>query len=195
MTSLDWMDSCTELFLTTVHDLPDDGFAAPSLLPGWTRHHVVAHVHFNALALRRLVSWARTGVESRMYDGPEQRAREIEGGLSLPPDRLRALVHRSAEELAAAVAAVPDEAWANVVVTARGREVPASQIPWLRAREVAVHAVDLAAGVGFADLPAGLLRELSAEAVVMHGTAGVAAPMAAWLTGRSERAPQLAAWL
>ena len=195
MTSSDWMDSCTALFLTALDGVPDEGFAAPSLLPGWSRHHVVAHVHFNALALGRLVTWARTGVESRMYDGPEQRAAEIEGGLSVPPDQLRALVHRSAEELAAGLAAVPDEAWSHLVVTARGREVPASQVPWLRAREVAVHAVDLSVGIGFADLPAGLLGELGAEAVAMHGAAGAAAPLAAWLTGRSERAPQLAAWL
>ena len=195
MTSLDWMDTCTDLFLTAVDDLSDDDFAAPSLLPGWSRQHVVAHVHFNALALGRLISWARTGVETRMYASAEQRADEIESGLALRPDELRALVHRSAEQLAASVAVVPDEAWAHRVVTARGREVPASLVPWLRAREVAVHAVDLAAGVGFADLPGGLLRELSTEAVVMHGAAGAAAPMAAWLTGRSERAPQLAAWL
>ena len=130
-----------------------------------------------------------------MYDSPEQRAAEIEGGLSIPPDQLRALVHRSAEELAAGLAAVPGEAWSHLVVTARGREVPASQVPWLRAREVAVHAVDLSAGIGFADLPAELLAELGSEAVAMHGAAGSAAPLAAWLTGRSERAPQLAAWL
>lgn len=195
MTAVEWMDSCTELFLDTVDGLPDAALSEPSTLPGWSRKHVVAHVHFNALALGRLVSWARTGVESRMYAGPEQRLAEIEDGVSLPVRELRTRLHRSAEELAAAVAALPDDAWAHVVVTARGREVPASQVPWMRAREVAVHAVDLAAGPGFDDLPPGLLRELSTEAVAMHGASGDAAQMAAWLTGRSERPPQLAAWL
>ena len=42
--------------------------------------HVVAHVHYNARALRRLVQWATTGTENRMYASPEQRASEIEAG-------------------------------------------------------------------------------------------------------------------
>jgi maleylpyruvate isomerase len=195
MTAVEWMDSCTELFLGTVDGLSDSALAEPSLLPDWSRKHVVAHVHFNALALGRLVSWASTGVESRMYAGPEQRVAEIEGASSRPAHELRALVHRSAEELAGAVAALPEDAWSHLVVTARGREVPASQVPWMRAREVAVHAVDLSAGPGFDDLPPELLRELSTEAVAMHGASGDAASIAAWLTGRSERPPQLAAWL
>ena len=39
------------------------------------------------------------------------------------------------------------------MVTAQGRTVAATEIPWMRTREVAVHAVDLAAGVDFEDLP------------------------------------------
>lgn len=195
MRALEWMETCTGLFLSTVDGLPDDGFAGQSLLAGWTRHHVVAHVHFNALALGRLLSWAGTGVESRMYAGSDQRAAEIEGGLDLPVPELRALVHRSAEELAAAIRNLPDRAWSHPVVTARGREVAARQVPWMRAREVAVHAIDLAAGVGFADLPGAMVRELTSEAVAMHAAVGDAASMAAWLTGRSEQPPPLAAWL
>ena len=42
--------------------------------------HVVAHVHYNARALGRLVQWATTGTENRMYASPEQRASEIEAG-------------------------------------------------------------------------------------------------------------------
>lgn len=190
-----WLTGCTDLFLATVDGLDDDDLAAPSALPGWTRHHVVAHVHFNALALGRLVSWAATGVESRMYAGPEQRAAEIEGGLSIAPPELRMLVRRSADELAVALAALPEDAWSRKVVTARGRTVPAAQVPWMRTREVAVHAVDLAAGPSFADLPLELLRELGTEAVAIRAAAGEAAQVAAWLTGRSDRSAPLSAWL
>ena len=49
--------------------------------------------------------------------------------------------------------ALPSEQWEAEVVTAQGRTVPASETPWMRAREVMVHAVDLGTGVTF-DRPA-----------------------------------------
>ena len=45
-------------------------------------------------------------------------------------------------------------------MTAQGRTVPASETPWMRAREVMVHAVDLGIGVTFEDLPSDFLVAL-----------------------------------
>jgi maleylpyruvate isomerase len=152
-------------------------------------------VHHNAEALRRLVSWAETGVENRMYAGPEQRAAEIEAGAALPAATLRALVAHSADRLAADFDALPAEAWSHQVVTAQGRTVLAVEIPWMRAREVAVHAVDLDAGVGFADLPNDLTAALVADAVAKQNAQGNLPGLAAWLTGRTAEAPPLGRWL
>ncbi len=85
MNTTPWLDELTATFLGTVDTLTDDEFTAPTALPGWTRAHVVAHVHFNALALRRLVSWARTGEETPMYASPSQRAEEIDRGAEETP--------------------------------------------------------------------------------------------------------------
>lgn len=189
------MRACTEIFAATLAGLDDAAFGEPSRLPGWTRAHVVAHVHFNALALTRLAGWAETGVESLMYDGPDQRSAEIDGGAALPPSRLRELVGVSGVALERSLDRLDDAGWARQVVTARGRAVPAAQIPWLRTREVAVHSVDLAGATDFEDLPDAVLGELSTEAVALHGAAGAAPALAAWLTGRSDRAPALGAWL
>ena len=41
--------------------------------------------------------------------------------------------------------------------------MPATELPWMRSREVCVHAVDLATGVSFADLPADFLAALCDE--------------------------------
>ena len=190
-----WMDHGTKLFLTTVERLGDPELLVPTGLPGWTRRHVVAHVHYNAEALRRLVSWAATGVESAMYASPEQRAREIEEGARLPADRLRDLVARSAADLADDLDGLSADAWRAEVVTAQGRRIPATQIPWLRAREVAVHAVDLSAGIDFADLPADLVEALLVDAVTKRAGAGDGPGLAAWLTGRVAQAPTLGPWL
>ena len=61
MTARAWMDLGTKLFLATLDGLTDAELDRPTALPGWSRRHVVAHVHYNAEALRRLVHWAATG--------------------------------------------------------------------------------------------------------------------------------------
>lgn len=190
-----WMDEGTKLFLTALDGLTDDELDRATELPGWSRRHLVAHVHYNAEALRRLASWARTGVESRMYADADQRTSEIEAGAALPADRLRALVRSSAAELADDLDALSEEAWRRQVVTAQGRTVPATEIPWMRTREVAVHAVDLGAGITFAALPQELNAALVADVVKKRAASGEAAALAAWLTGRAREAPVLGPWL
>ncbi|MEO3887265.1 maleylpyruvate isomerase family mycothiol-dependent enzyme [Nonomuraea sp. B5E05] len=191
-----WMDLGTEVFLRAVDRLDDAQLSGPSALPGWTRRHVIAHVHGNAEALRRLLSWAATGVEQRMYAGPRQRAEEIESASALPARTLRTLVAQSAHDLADDMDRLPEQAWNALVVTARGRTVPAAEIVWMRTREVTVHAVDLANGVGFADLPEEVNAALIADALDTHAKGGeAAAGLAAWLTGRNAQPPALGPWL
>ncbi|MFI6650042.1 maleylpyruvate isomerase family mycothiol-dependent enzyme [Streptomyces sp. NPDC050529] len=159
-----WAQLGTALFVQAA-DLADAGPAAPSALPGWTRKHLVAHVAANADALGNLVRWAATGEPTPMYSSPDERAAGIERGASMPAAELTAWLRRSAEELAASTAALDDAQWQAPVVTAQGRTVPAAELPWMRSREVCVHAVDLGTGPTFADLPAGFLAALCDDIV------------------------------
>ncbi|MGW4793725.1 maleylpyruvate isomerase family mycothiol-dependent enzyme [Nonomuraea sp. NPDC004297] len=200
--ALRWADDGTEMFLDAVAGLDQAAQQEPSLLPGWTRKHVVAHVAANADALGNLVRWAATGERTPMYATPEERAAGIERGLRMPAGELDAWLRRSATALAGASAALTGEQWSAEVVTAQGRTVPATEVPWLRAREVCVHTVDLGLGVAFADLPADFLEALCVEVVAKRGgvpsVEGPLAERAAWLTGRPHRlvgAPDLGAWL
>jgi maleylpyruvate isomerase len=185
----------TPVFLNAVDSLSEASFAEPTALPGWTRAHVVAHVHSNAEALQRLVRWARTGDESRMYASPAQRSEEIESGARLEPGKLRALVHESAQALEDDLAQLTVAERANIVVTAQGRSITAAEIPWLRCREVGVHAVDLDAEVTFADLPDEFLAALVQDVIVKRTANGQLAAMAAWLTGRAPTEESIGAWL
>ncbi|MPY85605.1 MAG: maleylpyruvate isomerase family mycothiol-dependent enzyme [Actinophytocola sp.] len=191
MSPREWTDIGTKLFLDAVDKLTDDEFDVATALPGWTRKHVVAHVHYNAEALRRLLSWARTGVENRMYASAEQRNAEIASGTELPATDLRALVHDSAVALTSDMDTLSAYSWQREVVTAQGRTVPATEVPWLRAREVCVHAVDLGCGVSFEDLPEDFTAALITDAAAKHRSAA----LAAWLTGRAAEAPTLGRWL
>jgi len=216
--TLAWMNDGTERLLADLAGLPDEALTAPTALPGWTRRHLLAHLAANAGALRNLVYWARTGEERRMYASQQQRDADIAAGAERPAGDLRAWVQSSAAALAADLDSLPGPAWEATVITAQGVTRTAEQIPWMRVREVYVHAVDLAAGTAFADLPADFLAALlddvtarrsagggPALAVAASDTGGrwevagsgapvpVTAPLAAlaaWLTGRP--APSLA---
>jgi maleylpyruvate isomerase len=211
--TLGWMRDGTELLLGAMSALSDADLDEPSLLPGWNRRYLLSHVAANADALRNLVYWARTGEERRMYVSPQQRDADIAAGAARPAGELRDRVASSAAELAGDLAALPEAAWDARVITAQGVNRLAAEIPWMRDREVYVHAVDLAAGVGFADLPADFLGALLDDVTARRSTLGtgpaldvaasdtgvrwrvagagtpasVSAPLAAlatWLTGR-----------
>lgn len=158
--TLPWMGAGTELLVRAVGALPDDVLADPSGLPGWSRAHVVAHVARNAEALTRLATWARTGVETPMYTDREQRARDIEESSRASAERLREDLIETAGALDAAFAALDEQTWQAPVRTAVGRPVPATEVPWMRVREVWLHAVDLDAGAAMTDLPPDIVDAL-----------------------------------
>ena len=108
---------------------------------------------------------------------------------------MRRLLHSSADELAAALDALSPEAWQATVLTAQGRPIQATEIPWMRTREVAVHAVDLGTGVTFAGLPPDLVTALVVDVAGKRAASGEGPALAAWLTGRDPEAPRLGPWL
>jgi len=137
-----------------------------------------------------------------MYSSAEQRGADIEAGSRLAADELAGWLTGSAAALAVAMGALDDEQWSAEVVTAQGRTVPATEIPWLRAREVCVHAVDLGTGVTFVDLPGGFLAALVADIRAKRGLTDVPAgplpEVAAYLAGRPHGltgVPDLGPWL
>jgi maleylpyruvate isomerase len=208
---LEWMQQGSTAFLAQLDILADAAFRADSCLPGWTTAHLVAHVGYNARALSRLAHWARTGVETPMYTSAEARTIEIEEGAKLPTAELRALARESDEQLRADLAALTS--WDSTIVTAQGRTVPATEIPWMRTREVWIHGVDLG-GLDFEDFeddlvdalitditgvrqgrqqhPAVLVKPDDRGCTWQIGTnpvtvRGSAAALARWLAGRGTR--------
>ena len=162
--SLGWMDTGTEFFEAELAQLSDDELSLPSRLPGWTRLHVVSHMARNARALTNLLRWAETGVESPMYPSPDHRRADIEAGALLPAAEVRADALAEAHRFRDSISAMPEGAWASEVRTALGRPVPASEVPWMRVREVWVHGVDLGAAAGFSDIDGDVAAALLSEA-------------------------------
>lgn len=199
--------------------------AEPSRLPGWTRGHVLSHLARNADALVNLLTWARTGVETPMYPSRQARDEDIAATAAQSPADLRADYATAGGRLAEAIETLPPEAWTAQVRTMQGRAVPVTDVPWMRAKEIWVHGVDLSAGLRFADLDpefcAALVddvlgtfagrgeapdaRVVSADVQRTWGAGdltveGPVTAVAAWLTrsdasGLSGEVPELPTWL
>lgn len=184
--SLRWMAQGTAIFLDALATVSDEELARPSRLPGWTRRHLVAHLAGNAEGLLNLTHWARTGEETPMYASAEQRAVDIEAGATRPATELREWAARAGETLGVRLADLDERQWRRQVRTTRGGAISAERIPWLRAREVMIHAVDLGAEVEFDDLPVDFLAALVGDVVAERADGGPAAVLTATDLSRAD---------
>jgi maleylpyruvate isomerase len=137
------VEAATESLLATVERLDPASLGEPSLLPGWTRGHVLAHVARNADSIVNLLTWARTGVETRAYASEESRAADIAAGAARGIDEQLADLRATSERVVAAAVAMPADRWAATVRGRSGVSITADKILWARWQEVEVHHVDL----------------------------------------------------
>jgi maleylpyruvate isomerase len=212
------VDEATERLRQTAAGLSGQQAREPSLLPGWTRGHVLTHIARNADSLRNLLIWARTGVVTPQYADADERQRGIAAGAGRSPADLLADLDASAAALAAEAVSLGPVNWAAEVRGMHGDPHPAWFTLWRRLTEVEIHHVDLDAGFGHDDWPlpftvasvqrvaasfatdqAPSARLLGPDADLMFQIgppqatptleiSGPARALLAWLTGRSEGA-------
>lgn len=149
----------TSRLLGTAGGLTDGQAREPSLLPGWSRGHVLTHIARNADGLRNLLIWARTGVVTPQYPSAQARDEAIEAGAGRAVDELVADLRESAEAFLAEAASMPEAGWQVSVHGIRGGGHPAWYTLQRRLSEVEIHHVDLAAGYLPEDWPAWFVRE------------------------------------
>jgi maleylpyruvate isomerase len=174
----------TAFFARKLNELSDADLDGGSLLPGWTRRHITAHIGYNARAIARLIEWAATGIETPMYASTQVRDHEIDFGATLSPIALRHLFDHSAVHLNVEWRDLPAEAWHHTVRTIQGRDVPATETVWMRTREVWIHAVDLDNGATFKDIPAPVLERLLTDITGAWHTRGTDAGLVVKVTDR-----------
>jgi maleylpyruvate isomerase len=157
--SLGQIADATERLLAAADALTDAQVREPSLLPGWSRGHVLTHIARNADGLGKLLRWARTGTEIPMYASAEARTADIEAGAGRPAGELGRDVRDSAAAFAAQAATMPGEAWTARVRALNGPAFPALGVLDRRLSEVEIHHVDLAARYLPGDWPAEYVAE------------------------------------
>jgi maleylpyruvate isomerase len=170
------VQEATGLLIQTVSALPASAIEEPSLLAGWTRGHVLAHLARNADAYTNLLTWARTGIETPMYPSAEIRDKDIEDGAGRPlTDQLDDL-RISADRLSIAIEETPAQAWAAQVTMRSGQVIAAAEVPWRRLVEVLFHHIDLGIGYTCDQLPPDFAaRELASLIDGLSGHEGIAA--------------------
>jgi maleylpyruvate isomerase len=151
--SLARIQDATGRLFATVAGLTGTPMREPSLLPGWSRGHVLTHIARNADGLANLLRWARTGTEIPMYASSRARSSDIEAGAGRAAAELAADLRESAAGFAAQVTSLPDDAWTVQVRALNGPAFPAHGVLQRRWSEVEIHHVDLAAGYRPCDWP------------------------------------------
>lgn len=202
----------TRRFVASIAQLSDAQIDEATLIPPWTRGHVITHVARAADSYRRLLAGASNGVQTPQYPSMAFRADQIDAGASRSVEELVSDVTVSSARFEEAMRSLPPHAWRAQVRMRPGELRAPAALRLILLRELEVHHVDLAVGYRFADIatdtaqwiiddillelrrrnpiPAlsikavdtGLSRELAKGAPLISGTQ---ADLLAWLSGRS----------
>lgn len=202
----------TARLLDTAAGLTEAAVHGPSLLPGWTRAHVLVHLARNADGMRNLVLAARTGEAAWTYPTVAVRAAEIDGAPDRALEVIVADLRAACDRWRIETDHLPAEVWHREVTLgtgdAPGAVVALRRLVGMRLGEVEVHHVDLGHGYGFAAVPddaaAGVVEDLvlrlEGKGMALRATStvdgrswgeggpdvrGTPGALIAWLAGRS----------
>ena len=172
--------------------LADDDFLAPSLLPRFTRGHVVTHLANKAKAHVALFGGPAAGEVRRLHPVGYDADVAADSGASRSAVELRADLQDSFKLLEVAWAALDDEMWDGLgEMTAGPRTM--TEIITHHLRNVEVHHVDLDIGYRTSDWPTLFVEgELAKRLDALPGRAAHA-DLLAWLLDRGS-APDLTPW-
>lgn len=154
----DQLDQATQRLLDAARVLPEPDLRAPSLLPGWSRAHVLAHVARNADAMRNLLIGARVGQHRPAYASARAREDDIETSAAQAPRDLMNDLADSAMALRTMIRQLPAEAWSFGVQMLDSGPFPAADLLARRLTEVELHHCDLGIGYDAAKWPASFVQ-------------------------------------
>lgn len=212
---LDVLDEQTQALLATVDAMAPEDLAGDSLLPEWSRGHVLAHIAGNAEGLGRRARFAIDGVPRAMYESLDSRSADVEWRASRSREQHREALAATHADLRRDLEGIPAVRYDDEIELRPGILLRVGQIPLLRLQEVCIHHADLGlASYTWRDWPGAMVEqvlprviatfrsrdafpiawiEIDGKRVAMEegqagasGVSGAALPVLAWLTGRSD---------
>lgn len=169
----DHLTEAGQRLVRTVDGLSGDDWEAPSLLPGWSRAHVVAHLALNGEALRDVLRGVAEQEPLPMYESQEKRDSDIEELAAAEHADLRERLMSVLTTFQHAMVGLPESAWSGRFERSPGGpDLPLDALPLMRVREIEIHHADLGAGytadhwpTRFAEVVVdGMVRRLDPEA-------------------------------
>lgn len=158
--ALEQVSAATDRLLATVSELSPFELDRPTLLPGWSRAHLLSHVARNADATRALLLGVRSGQPAQMYASAAAREADIEFGSRRPGEVILADVTLSSQRFVIDAQATEPMLSGSFRLIGRDgsiEERPASLPVNRRLQEVEFHHVDLETAYTFNDTPPSLL--------------------------------------
>jgi maleylpyruvate isomerase len=158
---LDLVQEATRRLVRAVDAMTDAEWTAPSVLPGWSRAHVVAHLTLNAEGLAAVAVGARQGEPVALYPSDADRDADIETLAAQGPSEQRErLLAATTVWFEATTALPPGVEAAEVERTPGGARFTVGELPLMRWREVEIHHSDLGLDYGPTDWPAAFVGYL-----------------------------------
>jgi len=152
--SLERLHQSEQRLLLSVDSLRGDAWHEPSVLPGWSRAHVAAHLALNAEGLAGAVDGLAHERVVPVYESDERRDGDIAELASADPAEIRERLFAAGQQLRDAVAQLDERQWHGDLHRLPGGPLwPMASVPSTRLREVEIHHADLGAGYSPADWP------------------------------------------
>jgi maleylpyruvate isomerase len=134
-----------------VADLSEETARGDSVLPGWSRGHVITHIANFSEAMTRQVEEALQGRLAEFYDGGRPgRDAAIEAGANRPAAELEAHLLTATTTLLATFDKVGPDDWQRPITHRTSNLAAAVNTTW---RELLIHTTDLGLAVTPADWP------------------------------------------
>jgi uncharacterized protein (TIGR03083 family) len=141
------VDAATSRLRASLAALSDEQASAPSLLKGWSRASILAHLAYVATASLRMTNDALAGRQTTMYPGgPAERDDSVLVGPDDSAETLVTRVDRASTALSERWLALEPDQWATSLVEDRLGQMRLARLVAMRLTEVEVHHADLAVG-------------------------------------------------
>lgn len=158
----DLVTEASQRLVRTVDGLSEEQLLGDSLLPGWSRAHVAAHLALNGLALTAVLNGVAANSAVPMYTSQEARNQEIDDLAAAGPAEVRSQTLRSVSCFTTAAEDFPQtKADDPVERVPGGTTFPAGAALTMRWREVEFHHADLGTDYTHSDWP----QEFAVEAI------------------------------
>lgn len=171
--ALESINAAAARLLDTTSTLHGTDWRADTVLPDWTRAHVVAHLALNVEAVVAVLEGLRSGVPTPMYLSDASRDSAVDVLAAEDPAAITERLQAGGGAFEDAVRRVPTEAWrGSFDRLPGGPAVPAGAVIGMRRREIEIHHADLGAGYGPGDWPEPFVTELLDTMAADHAASG-----------------------